>query len=56
MTLIENGEVIPITHLFDQDGEPVGTWEEAYTFVAGPTPDGKWLSARCEDFSVHRAH
>lgn len=31
---------VRITHLFDANGEEVGTWEEANRFVAGPLDSG----------------
>jgi hypothetical protein len=48
--LLLDGDIIPVTHLFDEAGEAVGTWKEAATFVAGPLPDGRWLSDRCDDY------
>lgn len=49
ITLLLDGEAIPVTNLFDEDGDEVTEWEEAFTFVAGPLPDGTWLSALTGD-------
>lgn len=45
VTLLLDGEAIPVTNLFDD----VDAWEDAFTFVAGPLPDGTWLSALTSD-------
>lgn len=43
---------VRITHLFDDIGEEVGTWEEAHSFVAGPLDSGEWLSGLCAEFRL----
>ena len=50
VTLLIDGEAVPVTHLFDADGDEVATWAEAVKFVAGPLPNGQWLADRCEDY------
>lgn len=47
---------VRITHLYDDVGDEVGTWEEATTFVAGPLDDGAWLSGPCADYQVRDPH
>jgi hypothetical protein len=54
VTLILDGETVPVTNLFDADGEPVEAWDDAFTFVAGPRADGSWLSAETADFQKAR--
>lgn len=54
ITLLLDGEAIPVTNLFDIDGDDVATWEEAYTFVAGPLPDGKWMAAPTSEYRTKR--
>jgi hypothetical protein len=54
ITLLLDGEAIPVTNLFDDDGDPVETWEEATMFVAGPLPNGQWMSAPVAEYRVKR--
>lgn len=54
VTLLLDGHAIPVTHMFDISGDDVDQWDEAYTFVAGPLPDGKWLSAPVADYRVKK--
>lgn len=54
VTLLLDGEAIPVTNLFDIGGHDVETWDEAYTFVAGPLPDGKWLADETAAYQVKR--
>lgn len=42
--LSEDGEVLPITHIFYVDDEPV-------SLVAGPRADGKWLTLDMNDLT-----
>ena len=50
LTLPDEPDPVPITNLFDEDGEEVGRWDEAERFVAGPLSSGEWMAARCEDY------
>jgi hypothetical protein len=43
LCVLSNGEVIPITNMFDCTGDETDEPEEATAFVAGPTPDDKWI-------------
>lgn len=52
LNLPDHLEPIPITNLFDSTGEEVDSWEEAAMFVAGPLPDGKWLSAPVAEYRI----
>lgn len=54
ITLLYEGDAIPVTHLFGIGGEDVETWGDAYTFVAGPLPNGNWLGAQCAEFQEAR--
>jgi hypothetical protein len=40
---VVNGETIPVTNMFDCDGEDC-EFEEATVVVAGPCSDGQWLT------------
>lgn len=35
---------LPVTHLFDLDGDETNSLEDAASYVAGPRPDGRWWS------------
>lgn len=48
--LLIDDESVPITNMYDEDGDEVTEWEEAFTFVAGPFADGHWLSADVADY------
>lgn len=55
-TLVIDGALVPVTNLFDDCGDEVETWEAADRFVAGPLPDGMWLSALVADYQVKPLH
>lgn len=42
-----NGTTLPVANMFDVDGVETGDPSQAFTLVAGPLPDGKWLASRC---------
>lgn len=52
--LIINGELVPITKLYDILGDEIYDWDKAYTFVAGPFADGTYLAALCKDFRLSK--
>lgn len=43
---------VPVTNLFDDEGDGVDTWEEAATFVAGPLHDGQWYCGICAEHRI----
>jgi hypothetical protein len=43
---------VSVTNLFDEFGNAVHRWEDAARFVAGPLPDGTWMSDVTRDFVV----
>jgi hypothetical protein len=43
---------VEITNLFDEDGEEVADWGDAFAFVAGPLASGGWMTALCADYSA----
>ena len=49
MVITEDGQTLPITNMFDADGDECDDVDDAVTCVAGPDKDGLWLSI---DFSV----
>lgn len=55
-TLVLDGALVPVTNLFDDCGEDVERWEDASRFVAGPLPDGTWLSDVTRDYQVKPLH
>lgn len=54
ITLHIEGVLVPVTNLFDQYGNDCESWEQAERFVAGPFPDGTWLSDSCAEYTVSR--
>ncbi len=55
MKLVLEGDLIPITNLFNEQGEEVTDIDQAFTFVAGPLPDGQWLSDRLDQYIIYEA-
>lgn len=52
---LSDGQVLPITNFFDDDGDECGA-DDAVVCVAGPDADGYWLSVDLrllERASVH---
>ncbi len=49
MVITEDGQTLPITNMFDADGDECDDVDDAVTCVAGSDKDGLWLSI---DFSV----
>ena len=47
--ITEDGQSLPITNLFDSNGEECEDVDEAVTAVAGPDKNGLWI---CINFSV----
>lgn len=46
--VLEDGTMLPITNLFDIDGDETDDPDEAVSFVAGE--GGVWVSGSCDDF------
>lgn len=44
IVILDGDEIIPITNMIDCDGEETNDHEECVSFVAGPTPDGGWIT------------
>ena len=42
---VYRGEVLPVTNMFDVNGDETSDPDDAATIVA-PMPDGNWLAAR----------
>ena len=55
ITLLFNGELIPVTNLFDEFGNDVDSWNKAHTFVAGPLADGSWLGEECSEYLASKS-
>jgi hypothetical protein len=55
-TLHIDGNLIPVTNLFDEFGDEVIAWEDADRFVAGPLPDGNWLMDFTSKYSTNARH
>lgn len=51
MALLNDGSTVPITKLFDDDGDDTDDLESAVSFTAGPASNGKWYSGAVADFS-----
>lgn len=48
--LLIDDQSVPVTNMYDEDGDEVASWEEAVTFVAGPFADGTWLNAEVANY------
>lgn len=62
---LNNGEIIPITDLYDDNGEPIldpaldGPVRERLSwFIAGPTKEGYWITEQYDDYNweMHRVN
>ncbi len=47
----ESGEIVPVVHMFDDDGEETNDVAECAAFVAGPTSYGMWLVDKTASFT-----
>lgn len=48
--LLSDDSLLPITRMFDKDGEPTTDTAKAISVVAGPDDHGSYWSARVSDF------
>jgi hypothetical protein len=48
LALLNSGDTVPITTLFDGDGDEVDTWDTATAFVCGA--GDLWLADACSHF------
>lgn len=53
---LDTGAAIPIVHMFDVRGDECADWEDAVSLVAGPAPDGGWLSIDLGAFDFVTIH
>lgn len=44
IAIMEDGQVLPVTHLFDKFGEDTEDEDEAVACAAGPDSGGMWVS------------
>lgn len=52
--ILSDGSTVPVTNLFDGDGEETNDPDQAVTFVAG---DGdRWFAGLCADYEEVRTH
>lgn len=42
--LLDDGEVLPVTNMYDCDGDECDDFWEATVVVAGPDKDGMWVT------------
>lgn len=52
---MSDGAVIPITNLYDENGDDTDTWDDAVVFVAGADGYG-WIAAPAFDAKRPVAH
>lgn len=50
IVVMDDGSAVPITNIFDGDGEECGR-EFGVVAVAGPDPDGMWHTIALSEFS-----
>ena len=48
--MLESGESVPITNLFDVDGDETEEDADVVAVVAGPDPEGMWLTVDLSEF------
>jgi hypothetical protein len=56
LALTTTGEVVPITNMFDMDGDDTNDPAEAVAITAGPTASGEWLSDAVTNFNFNTKH
>lgn len=54
MFLLLDGELIPVTNLLDVNGDETDDPELADRFVAGPLPNGQWMSGTFDEFKFSK--
>lgn len=54
VALLDDGTTVPITNLFDADGEETDDPDEAVTFVAGE--GDRWFTGECADYAEVSVH
>lgn len=52
--LLSSGATVPITNLFDADGDETGSANDAIAFVAGQ--DNTWFAGLTGDFEASQAN
>lgn len=55
LALMSDDMAIPITNFLDDDGDECGP-DSAVVFIAGPDANGKWHTARLDDYESARVH
>lgn len=54
LAVLSDGAAVPVTNLFDADGEETEDPDEAVTFVAGE--GGRWFTGQCADYERVPTH
>ena len=47
--IVVDGFPIPITQIFDENGEETDDFDECHAVVAGPLPSGGWLACDIDE-------
>lgn len=47
--LLDDGTIVPVTNLFDADGDETNDPDEAVVFVAGE--GDRWFTGCCDDYA-----
>lgn len=50
LALLDNGEIVPITNLFDAEGDETDSADDAISFVSGR--DNTWFAGITADFET----
>jgi hypothetical protein len=54
VAILTDGTTVPVTHLFDADGDETSDTSEAVSFVAGE--GDLWFSGLCADYEAVETH
>lgn len=55
VVVMDDGQCVPITNVFDEDGDECDLDDEVYSLVAGPV-DGQWLALEIGDDPYPTVH
>jgi hypothetical protein len=50
LAFLDDGTAVPVTNMFDSDGQDTDDFTESASFVAGPGPGGQWWTERTSDY------
>lgn len=56
LAMLDDGQIIPVTQLFDDEGDETDSPAEARSFVAGPDSLGYWHTDSLEEYGFATPH